>query len=701
MRPGGVMLRFFRGHKKDSSGDSKEAPSLGDTPEHKTTSGEADGDEGYFEVMGQLQEAISKRDYTRAADLARKNMRQVSAFVSGWKRESGKFDIASIPALEHGGTMLALAGDTDGLRQMRSLVTATRELAPWISVVDQHDEDLLLFAAVLHAVAAQPGCLQTSIRTLVGAADGRRLGTLISWLEKAGKIRRAKSGSTYSLTIPDPANTQTLSLRPRVSSHRAGRTPGRCSEINLSNLPYTPLPRAPLRWEEKAGHSPVAEEPADKEFAIRESDGWELTSVEKLRPEDRPDPAFRQLHPVDTGVILIDDLGKSALCAGAPAAALRYSRTGAVAAQATLLHDVYRIGANALGSGLIAMSSGCVAHAYNGALNPILETSLADSPEVCALQGRLEIPTDKLKNHLRCVGIAFDGTRYLFTGVDEAWCMDMEGRCLWGVRLPQTEGWTRIAQPSRIYGTSVEVQHALNVMNLALPVSREDFKRRYRELIKQWHPDLNPGNPVAVHRMTEINLAAEILTGLQQNAVPRYAGVSYVKEFGRSEIEAGEAKLTITMGIYAGALQAADWIYAANFGGRNHGAFLAGYSGRIVQVAEDGEPVRAYDIGAVPRRIVDTGDYLYFLTDTRHYTLRGDTLVAVTDMPETGELLVAQTGFGLLEPKRFRWFHEDAVHLGTVVTRDPIRRVYYSPLGMIVETRTSRAVIGGVDTWWE
>jgi hypothetical protein len=70
-------------------------------------------------------------------------------------------------------------------------------------------------------------------------------------------------------------------------------------------------------------------------------------------------------------------------------------------------------------------------------------------------------------------------------------------------------------------------------------------------------------------------------------------------------------------------------------------------------------------------------------------------------MPESGELLVAQTGFGLLEPKRFRWYREDAVHLGTVVTRDPIRRVYYSYPGMIVETRTSRAVIGGVDTWWE
>lgn len=695
------MFRLLRGRREAAESSSKDTSSASKGHRPDTPRGASATDRDYFDVMALLQEAISKRDYARAAELSRTNIGQIREFVSSWKREFGKFDIASIPALEHGGTMLALAGDRDGLHQMRSLVTSIHELAPWISAVDQHDEDLRLFESILRVVATNPGSLQTDVKSLVGAADGRRLGTLVSWLEKAGKIRRTKSGSTYSLTTSDPTNAQTLALSPRVSSLRAGRASAPCREIDLSSLPYTPLPRAPLRWEESAGRASVAEAPAEREFAIRESRAWELLSVEKLRPEERPDQAFRQLHPVDSGLIVIDDLGKSAQCGAAPAAALRYGRTGEIEARAAMLHDVYRIGVNALGSGLIAMSSDCVAHAYDGALHPILETSLVDSPEVRALQGRLEIPADKLKNHLRCVGIAFDSSRYLFTGVDEAWCADMEGHCLWGIRLPQTEGWTRVAEPSRTYGTSVEVEKALRAMDLVLPVSREDFKRRYRELIKQWHPDLHPGNQDAVKRMTEINLAAEILTGLQQSALPRYAGAIYVKEFGRAEIQVGDAKLTIGTGIHVGAVQAADWVYAANFGGRNHGAFLAGYSGRIVQVAEDGNPLRAYDIGAVPRRIVDTGDYLYFLTDTRHYTLRGDTLVAITDMPESGELLVAQTGYGLLERKRFRWFREDALHLGTVVTRDPIRRVYYASPGMIVETRTSRAVIGGVDTWWE
>ena len=116
---------------------------------------------------------------------------------------------------------------------------------------------------------------------------------------------------------------------------------------------------------------------------------------------------------------------------------------------------------------------------------------------------------------------------------------------------------------------------------------------------------------------------------------------------------------------------------------------------------EYGEGVRAYDIGSVPRRIIDTGDYLYLLTDTRLYILRDNQLVALMDTYEAGDLVVAQTGFGLLEKKRIRWFREDGQYLGAVVSKDPIRRVYSVDDRMIVETRQRRTVIQGVPAFWE
>src|SRR5262249_33159139 len=64
----------------------------------------------YFTTLVKLQEAISKRHYEQAARLTRENIRQVASFVSKTRQEYGSFDILSIPALEQGGTMLALVG---------------------------------------------------------------------------------------------------------------------------------------------------------------------------------------------------------------------------------------------------------------------------------------------------------------------------------------------------------------------------------------------------------------------------------------------------------------------------------------------------------------------------------------------------------------------------------------------------------------
>lgn len=111
--------------------------------------------------------------------------------------------------------------------------------------------------------------------------------------------------------------------------------------------------------------------------------------------------------------------------------------------------------------------------------------------------------------------------------------------------------------------------------------------------------------------------------------------------------------------------------------------------------------MRVYDVGSVPHKIVDTGDYLYLLTNTRLYVLHDDELHAVVDTTDGGDLFVAQTAFGLLEQKRLRWFREDGRYMGGVVSRDPIRRVYANSDGMILETRQRRAIVQGVSTWWE
>jgi hypothetical protein len=79
-------------------------------------------------------------------------------------------------------------------------------------------------------------------------------------------------------------------------------------ELDLNSLPYVPLPRAPLRW----AHHPLVctrrMQEAEALFEIRDAP-WQLASIEKLAAHERPDPAFRLLYPVDSGLLMFDDLG--------------------------------------------------------------------------------------------------------------------------------------------------------------------------------------------------------------------------------------------------------------------------------------------------------------------------------------------------------------------------------------------------------
>ena len=621
-------------------------------------------------------------------------------WVKETRQDYGSFEIPSIPALQQGGTILALVGDDEGLARMRDIVASSPELEPWLEVVERHQDDRQLFESVLKLVIAQPNCQQNEVKGLIGEEDGRRVANVITYLDKAGKIQRVRSGRTYKLLPPGSVDTSVRSAQRIVRSHRVDRKPPRLREIDVGSLSYVPLPRAPERWEDVPDGRKLPVPQAAEHFEIRDAD-WRISTVEKIPPTQRPDTAFRQMHPTDSGLVLIDDLGKAEGLGQIEAAAMRYDRVGKVAAKKALLHSVYRVGVHPLGHGLIALSRDCVAHAYDDRLDPILETPLADAPEILALRKRFEIPEDQLKNHIRCVALSREASRYLFTAVDEAWCVDTTGQGRWGAKLPIKQGWTRVATPSSELATSEDVNRALILMGLSLPFTPESLKRRYRELAKKWHPDLNPGDSQAGEKMKALTSAAEVLTGVDASVLPRYAGATFVREVNRAEVEIGGITFTTSISMQVGERHASDWIYAAGFAAHSHAAYLAGYSGRVVLVDGEGSGTRVYDVGSVPRRIVDTGDYLYLLTGTRLYVLRDDALHALVDTLDGGDVIVAQTAFGLLEKKRLRWFREDGRHLGTVLSKDPIRRVYATDDGMAVETRQRRALVEGVPAWWE
>jgi hypothetical protein len=660
----------------------------------------ADAARQYYETISAMKKALSKQDFDAAAECVRESLKFIAGWVVATGKDYGSFVISSIPTIEQGGRALALAGDDKSLSRMREIIAQNPELQPWAERAAQHTRDRVLFDRILEAVIASPGCLQSDVKAEIGEPDADGVAVLVSYLERAGKLARIKVGKDYKLVPPGDAEFPVPAPKREVGSHRSDRQPPRLYEVDISKLEYVPLPRSPLKWEEtQAGRERALFPDATEPFEVRDAT-WLIKAVEKIPPAERPDTAFRVTQPCATGLLVIDDLGNSEGIKAAPAAALHFNRAGEVTDKAALLHDIYRYGVHTNGRGLIAMSRGSVLHAYDYHLKPIIETALASAPEIAAIRKRFDIPDDELKNHIRCVALSRDEGRYLFTVVDEAWCISANGVGIWGAKLPAKEGWTRVATPSSGFGTSGEVADALRLMGLMLPITPEELKSRYRSLAKQWHPDLNRSDPKAGEKMVALSAAAEILTGIDPGSMAGYAGVKFSQEIHRSTIEAGGHSFTLTMGIQVSEKYASDWIYAAGFAGASDAVYLAGYSGRVVQVDENGKGVRIYDIGSVPRQIIDTGKFLYFLTYTRLYVIRDNALHALIDTFDGGDLVMAQNGFGFLEKKRLRWYNADGSYVGSVVTKAPIRRVYFAEGHMVVETRTHRAMIEGVADWW-
>ena len=155
----------------------------------------------YFSTMSGMLHAISERDYLRAGHLAKENIEYVPLFVETVLREKGFLDFSSIPAMEKGGTILALLGDDDGLLRMQEVAESIPALAARLSDIREHCRNRRLFAEILTAIGDHPNCLQTQVKLLVRESDGHLVARLIAWLEKARRIVRVREGRTYRLTL--------------------------------------------------------------------------------------------------------------------------------------------------------------------------------------------------------------------------------------------------------------------------------------------------------------------------------------------------------------------------------------------------------------------------------------------------------------------------------------------------------------------
>ncbi len=72
------------------------------------------------------------------------------------------------------------------------------------------------------------------------------------------------------------------------------------------------------------------------------------------------------------------------------------------------------------------------------------------------------------------------------------------------------------------------------VLGLNPGASDEEVKKAYRRLAKKYHPDRNPGDPVAAQKMQEINAAYDAIKNPEQSQSGSYGGGYGGYGYGRS-----------------------------------------------------------------------------------------------------------------------------------------------------------------------
>ena len=659
----------------------------------------------YFWFMNQMSET---NDYEEKYKYARMSLACLPFFVKSEIKEYGSFDIRSIPAIDYVKAYLKTHRNKQELEKVYKKLSKINGIESWVDDLSDIMNEIDFLDRLHEFLSDNPGFIQSNLGKTLGIPQ-RLIGNHLSWAEKFGLIQREKKGLKNKIfLLPDHVNLieacksdlkESVTTEPgKIIKNETQKElkkiqPRHISldkiSFSLDKVPYYPLPPSPPIWEAKGGDVIIVF-PKKEIFEIAEDSKWEFTENRKLENDEKPETFFKEVRLTASGTLFIDTKGKNEKYQGCKASLLKRGKNGKVTAEAGLSNDIYRIGTSPLNDWYVFMSSEGMLHGYNETLEKVFEHDLSEDPRIKE-HYESSIPTwGNLRTHIRTVDITTGGNQYLFTIADTAWCINNQLESVWGISVPLNEGWERVVSKIESFYPREEVLYALNVLSLEFPVKQEEIKKAYRDMALKWHPDINP-SANSKEMMQDINRAFSVLTGIDPNSleIKERTVFDYMKKPDYEYTIGGDTvSITLNIGIPQ------DWIYASGYATDQKHVYLGTYAGKIVKIDENGVPQSIHDVSNTPRAIIDTGDYLYILTDTRLYILRnGEELVEVIDVMMKEKLIVGDESFGFLGKKFIRWFDESGKEIGMLKTKNPIRAVYPGLNCVNVETRQHKAVL--------
>lgn len=180
-------------------GSAVSSPSVAPTPTASTS--QQTGVKRYFELLREIKDLESAREFTPMLQRCSASLPLLPSLVSDCKREYGRFDIESVPAIETGCRYWAALEDEANIEIVAQAIAATPELSSWMSAVEQARRDVDLVRRLLDHVAHNPGTIQSTLGQVLGVPS-EQARELAYTLAALGRLEREKAGRSYRLQLP-------------------------------------------------------------------------------------------------------------------------------------------------------------------------------------------------------------------------------------------------------------------------------------------------------------------------------------------------------------------------------------------------------------------------------------------------------------------------------------------------------------------
>lgn len=153
----------------------------------------------YYKLLNNILWHKKSKDYKKMLLECEMSLSLIEPLIIDTKREFGKFDLTSIPAIEIGSNFWAVLKDDKNLNILKELVGFFPELSAWKESIDKAFLMKGISSKINEYVKNNSGCMQKELKKNLNFNDGKLISNTIHYMELLGQIRKEKEGNNIKL----------------------------------------------------------------------------------------------------------------------------------------------------------------------------------------------------------------------------------------------------------------------------------------------------------------------------------------------------------------------------------------------------------------------------------------------------------------------------------------------------------------------